>query len=207
MILYLLIILGCSLVIAASVSLWSGQNFLLLFGLVALGVVFEILVDALVATIARLLPAKCADHTKKVFVVSAKEKKFYEKLKIRLWKDKIPEIGHFTGFRKNKLVDPQSVEYVDRFLLESCYGEIGHFFSLFLGFTLLLLYPLSDVWFALAIPVCIVNFFLNIPSILVLRYNSYKLVVLKKSLLKKQQRKKVEEPTAETAVADAGKTE
>lgn len=196
MILYLLIIFGCSLIVAASVALWSGQNFILLFGLVAIGVVFEILVDGLVATIARLMPAKFADHTKKIYQVSAKEKKFYEKLKIRLWKDKIPEIGHFTGFRKNKLADPQSVEYVERFLLESCYGELGHFFSLFLGFTVLLLYPLSDVWFALAIPVAIVNFFLNLPSLLVLRYNSYKLSVLRKSLLKKQQRaKKTEEIT------------
>ena len=198
MILYLLIIFGCSLVIAATVALCSGQNFLILFGLVAIGVVFEIAVDGLVATIARLMPTKCADHTKKVYQVSAKEKKFYEKLKIRMWKDKIPEIGHFTGFRKNKLADPQSVEYVDRFLLESCYGELGHFFSLFLGFTVLLLYPLSDVWFTLAIPVAIVNFFLNLPSILVLRYNSYKLVVLKKSLLKKQQRAKKVENTSET---------
>lgn len=192
MILYLLIIFGCSLVIAATVALWSGENFLLLFGLVAIGVVFEILVDGLVATVARLMPAKFADHTKKVYQVSAKEKKFYEKLKIRVWKDKIPEIGHFTGFRKNKLAEPQSVEYVERFLLESCYGELGHFFSLFLGFTILFLYPLSEFWFALAIPVAIVNFFLNLPSLLVLRYNSYKLTVLRKSLLKKQQRKSVE---------------
>lgn len=192
MILYLLIIFGCSLVIAATVALWTGENFLLLLGLVALGVVFEILVDGLVATVARLMPAKFADHTKKVYQVSAKEKKFYEKLKIRVWKDKIPEIGHFTGFRKNKLVEPQSVEYVERFLLESCYGELGHFFSLFLGFTILFLYPLSEFWFALAIPVAIVNFFLNLPSLLVLRYNSYKLTVLRKSLLKKQQRKTVE---------------
>ena len=113
-----------------------------------------------------------------------------------MWKDKIPEIGHFTGFRKNKLAEPQSIEYVDRFLLESCYGELGHFFSLFFGFTVLFLYPLSDVWFALAIPVAIVNFFLNLPSLLVLRYNSYKLVILKKSLLKKQQRAKAAETSA-----------
>ena len=199
MILYLSIIFSCSLIISAIVALCTGESFLLLLGLVAIGVVFEILVDGLIATIARLLPAKCADHTMKAYLVSAKEKKFYEKLKIRMWKDKIPEIGHFTGFRKNKLADPQSVEYVERFLLESCYGEIGHFFSLFFGFTVLFLYPLSDVWFALAIPVAIVNFFLNLPSILVLRYNSYKLVVLKKSLLKKQQRKNAVEKNAEIA--------
>ncbi len=197
MILYLLIIFCCSLLIAATVALCTGESFLLLLGLIAIGVVFEILVDGLVATVARLMPAKYADYTKRVYQVSVEEKKFYEKLKIRVWKDKIPEIGHFTGFRKNKIAEPQSVEYVDRFLLESCYGELGHFFSLFLGFTVLLLYPLSDVWFALAIPIAIVNVFLNLPSILVLRYNSYKLVVLKKMLLKKQQRAKKEEPTVE----------
>ena len=188
MILYLWIIFGCSLVIAASVSLWTGQNFLLLFGLVCVGVIFEILVDGLMATIARLLPAKCADYTKRIYHVRVEEKKIYEKLKIRRWKDKIPEIGHFTGFRKNKLVNPQSVEYVDRFLLESCYGELGHFLALFAGCAVLFLKTLSSVWVALAIPVAIVNFFLNLLPIFTLRYNSYKLVVLKKSLLKKKAR-------------------
>ena len=88
MILYVLIIFGCSLVIAATVALCTGESFLLLLGLIAIGVVFEILLDGLIATIARLLPAKCADHTKRVYHVSSEEKKFYEKLKIRLWKEK-----------------------------------------------------------------------------------------------------------------------
>ena len=190
MILYLLIIFACSLVIAATVALCTGESFLLLLGLIAIGVVFEILVDGLVATIARLMPAKCADHTKKVYQVSAKEKKFYEKLKIRLWKDKIPEIGHFTGFRKNKIADPKSVEYVERFLMEACYGEVGHFYSLFLGFLILLLFPIHQTWLAISIPVAIVNLLLNLPTIFVLRYNCYKLEVLLASNLKKQERAK-----------------
>ena len=131
--LYLIIIFGCSLVVSGIIALCMEQSFLLVFGLVALAVVVEILLDGLTATVARLLPKKFANHELKVFVVGSKEKKFYEKLKIRKWKDKIPEIGHFTGFRKNKLAEPKSVEYVDRFLLESCYGQIGHFFSLFTG--------------------------------------------------------------------------
>ena len=193
--LYLTIIGGCMAVIAAIVTLVWQVNYFYTLAFTALAVVLVITVDALTATVARLLPKACANHEKKSFIVGAKEKKLYEKMKIRKWKDLVPEIGHFTGFRKNKIAEPQSVEYVDRFLLEICYGEIGHFFSLFLGFTVLCLYPLSDVWFALAIPVAIVNVFLNLPSLLVLRYNSYKLVVLKKSLLKKQQRaQKAEKP-------------
>lgn len=186
--LYLIIIFGCSLVISAIVSLASGFDFLLAFALTALAVVIEILIDGLIATIARLLPKKCAQHDARVFVVSAKEKKFYEKMKIRKWKDHIPEIGHFTGFRKNKIADPKSVEYLDRFLLEACYGEIGHFFSVFFGFLVLLLYPIATVWMAISIPVAIINIFLNLPSLFVLRYNSYKLEILRVANLKKQAR-------------------
>jgi hypothetical protein len=186
--LYLLIIFACILVISAIVTLISGLNFLYVLGFTTLAVVLVILVDALVATASRLLPAKCANHEKKIYTVSAKEKKFYEKLKIRKWKDKVPEIGHFTGFRKNKIADPKSVEYLDRFLLEACYGELGHFLSLFLGFTILLFFPLTGIWFAVAIPVAIINVLLNLPSLFILRYNSYKLEILRKSNLKKQQR-------------------
>lgn len=194
--LYLIIIFGCSLLLSAVISLCAGMDFLLVLAFTALAVVFEIAVDGLLATIARLLPKKCAKHESKIYTVSAKEKKFYEKLKIRKWKEKIPEIGHFTGFRKNKIAEPKSVEYIDRFLLECCYGELGHFLALFGGFSAMLLYPITEIWIAICIPVCIINFCLNVPSIFVLRYNSYKLLVLRKSNLKKQNREKTEEITA-----------
>ena len=186
MILYLAIVAVAMAVISAVVSLFAGTAFGQVFGMTGLATGLLVLIDALVATGARLLPAKFADHDKKIFTVSAKEKKFYEKMNIRKWKDKVPEIGHFTGFRKNKLEDPQSVAYVDRFLLESCYGEIGHFFSCIFGFFILLLFPISKIWLAVAIPAAIVNVFLNLPSLFILRYNSYKLKILRKANLKKQ---------------------
>ncbi len=188
MILYLSIITVCALMIAGGVAYAYQASFWVALGYTALAVVLIILVDGLVATVARLLPKKFAQHDKKVFTVSAKEKKFYEALKIRKWKELIPEIGHFTGFRKNKIADPKSVEYLDRFLLEICYGEIGHFYALFLGFLILLLYPLTPMWIAISIPVSIVNFILNVPTIFTLRYNSYKIEILRASNLKKQAR-------------------
>lgn len=188
MILYLCIISFCTVLISTIVAPFYRMNFLNTLGYTVLAVVFVLLLDAVVATVARLLPSKLADHNKKIFIVSASEKKFYEKLKIRKWKDYIPEIGQFTRFRKNKLVDPKSVEYLDRFLLESCYGEIGHFSSAILGFLILLAYGMHKVWFAVAIPVAIINALMNLPSFIILRYNSYKLVVLRKSLLKKMKR-------------------
>ncbi|MBR2442416.1 MAG: hypothetical protein IKB20_05070 [Clostridia bacterium] len=202
MILYLTIIFCAMLVIAGAVALAYSVGFFGVFGYTAFAVVLVMLIDAVVATAARLLPVKCANHDKKIFKVSPKEKKFYEKLKIRAWKDKVPEIGQLTGFRKNKLDSPQSVEYLDRFLLESCYGEIGHFCSVILGFLLVLPYGITPMWFAISIPVAFVNALMNIPSFCILRYNSYKLEVLKKSIVKKQARQQKRQEDAITDEAN-----
>ena len=191
-ILYLSIITVCSVVISVITSLTAGFSFMLAFGYSWLAIVLVVLVDGLTATACRLLPKKCANHQKKFFQVSKKEKSFYEKLKIRKWKDLVPEIGQFTGFRKNKLENPQSVEYVERFLMEACYGEIGHFTSFFTGFLILLLFPLFKGWLYFAIPVAVINLLMNMPSYFILRYNFYKLQVLRTSLLKKQARKQAQ---------------
>ncbi len=188
MILYLLLIAFAILLISSLVAISTWTNFFVIFGVTVLAAVIVMLIDALTATVCRLLPAKWVSPDKKIFQVSVKEKKTYEKLKIRKWKDAVPEIGQFTGFRKNKLIDPKSVEYLDRFLLESSYGEVGHFCSCLTGFLLLLFFPVYEYWLAISIPVAIVSMLLNIPSFMILRYNSYKLRVLKNSMLKKQQR-------------------
>lgn len=188
MVLYLIIISVCGLIDAWIVSLAFQTSFLWTLLWTTVAIVTIILVDGLVATVCRLLPKRFACSSDKFYQVSQKEKKFYEKLKIRKWKDKIPEIGHFTGFRKNKIADPQSVEYIERFLLEACYGELGHLWIMPVGFVILALFFISETWIALAIPVAIINAILNLLPVFVLRYNRYKLEILRKNLLKKQAR-------------------
>jgi glycosyl-4,4'-diaponeurosporenoate acyltransferase len=203
MILYLCIIAAAVLYIAAVVSLAASTAFFPVLGWTALATVLVMLVDAFTATACRLLPKKVANPEKKIFQVSAKEKKFYEKLKIRKWKDKVPEIGQFTGFRKNKLDDPKSVEYLDRFLLEISYGELGHITSCATSFLILLLFPMYHLWLAVAIPVAAVSLLLNLPSLSILRYNSYKLRILRKNNLKKQQlQARKEKEVAITSLAE-----
>lgn len=186
MILYLSIIGIAVLLITTAVSLLASASFISVFGWTTLATVAVMLVDALTATICRLLPQSFVNPDKQIFQVSAKEKKFYEELKIRKWKDKVPEIGQFTGFRKNKIDDSKSVEYLDRFLLEISYGEVGHIVSCFTSYLILLLFPFYRLWFAVAIPVATVSLLLNLPSLFILRYNSYKLRILRKNLIKKQ---------------------
>ena len=203
MMLYLCIIAAAVLLIATAVSLAASTAFFPVLGWTALATAVVMLVDAFTATACRLLPQKAANPEKKIFQVSAKEKKFYEKLKIRKWKDKVPEIGHSTGFRKNKIDDPKSIEYLDRFLLEIGYGELGHITSCFTSYLILLLFPVHPLWLAMAIPVATVSLLLNLPSLFILRYNSYKLRILRKNNLKKQQlQAKTEKEVAATVAAE-----
>ena len=185
--LYIVIVLICWAVITLVCGLLLSLGFLKVFLYTVLATAAVVALDALTATVSRLLPSKWLPSEAKIFYVGAREKRFYEKLKIRKWKDKIPEIGHFTGFRKNKLGDSKSLAYLERFLLESRYGEVGHFVSCIIGFLIVIPFPfLPAEWWVIALLVAIVNTFLNLPSLFILRYNSYKLGILYQSIKKKQ---------------------
>ena len=110
---------------------------------------------------------------KKIFQVSKKEKKFYQSIKIKSWRDKIPELGGFTSFHKNELSSSNDIEYLKRFITESNYGVIIHIENAILGF-LIFLIPLCktpSIW----IPIFAVNFVLSMLPVFVLRYVTYTL--------------------------------
>ena len=64
------------------------------------------LIDALLAWLIRKLPEKWFDSNNKHFDERKGERKFYEALGIKKWKDKIPELGGFTDFHK----DPEEMD-------------------------------------------------------------------------------------------------
>jgi len=70
---------------------------------VVLSTMAIIAIDGLTAGIVRLLPKKLFNPFAKRFKVFKWEKSFYQKLGIKKWKDLVPELGHLTGFRKNKI--------------------------------------------------------------------------------------------------------
>lgn len=170
-------------------------------------VVGVIAIDGVTAFLVNRLPKKWFNHHFKIFTVGAKEKKFYEKLKIRKWKDKIPELGALGGFRKNQISDPFNNAYVERYLQEVAYGEVVHFASLFVGFFVLLFFP--RFWLTIGLPVAVVNLLMNLPSLFILRYNSHKLEVLFKSNERKAARakQKAEEAKQTQAEEEAAATE
>ena len=175
-----------------------GVSFWFILGAVLINVVAGIAVDGLFAFLIRRLPEKWFGHERRFFQVSAKEKKFYEKLKIRKWKDKVPELGQFTDFHKNKVAEPRNNVYLERYMLEAAYGEVIHLAGCFLGFVIIFFYPLK-YWLCFGFPVAVINLIMNILPYFILRYNFYKMKVLYRSNERKQRRAAEKEtlPTGE----------
>ena len=175
-----------------------GVSFWFILGAVLINVVAVIAVDGLIAFLIRRLPEKWIGHERRFFQVSAKEKKFYEKLKIRKWKDKVPELGQFTNFHKNKVAEPRNNVYLERYMLEAAYGEVIHLAGCFLGFVIIFFYPLK-YWLCFGFPVAVINLIMNILPYFILRYNFYKMKVLYRSNERKQRRAAEKEtlPTGE----------
>ncbi|MBQ9104318.1 MAG: hypothetical protein IJY57_04475 [Clostridia bacterium] len=155
-----------------------------------------LIIDALTATLVRwLLPKKWFGLNAKIYDASKKKCKFYEKLGIKKWKDKIPELGSLTGFRKNKILDPKNNEFIERFIIESHYGIGVHFIGMIFGFLIIFIFPLN-YWYCFGLPVGIVNFVYNLLSFMILRYNLPKLKTLHKYNLRhavKKPEEKIEE--------------
>ncbi len=139
-------------------------------------VILEMAIDGLFAFIAHSFPKKWFDVNSKAFYVSRAERKFYEKLHIKAWKDKVMELGFLSGFSKSKVLYPNDLYYINRFIIECNKGFLGHELGIFLGF-LILLFPLPKYWLSIGLPVALVNVFLNKLSSMVLRYNVPKLTV------------------------------
>ena len=95
----------------------------------------------------------------------------YLKLKVRLWKDRIWELGGLGGFSKKKLISPNDPAYIEKFIVECHKGVVTHRLSYPLGFLVILTLPKS-LALTVGIPVAVVNLFLNILPTLALRYNT-----------------------------------
>ena len=146
-------------------------------------VIAVIAVDGIFAFIIRRLPEKWFLLESKIFAVSKKESRFYRKLKINSWKNKVPELGCFTGFHKDKLQSSTDPEYLFRFLLESNYGVAIHIANAVLGF-LITFIPFSASA-GISIPVIMVNAFLSLLPVAILRSNTPALKLLYDKIIKK----------------------
>ena len=140
--------------------------------------------------------------TAKYFNVSKKEKRFWECLGVRIYKDHLPDLGgKFVGFEKGRLANPKDLDYITKYIHETCIGELGHILGAIMGFAVMLFMPMNYFWLTFALPCAVVNMFLAILPTIVMRYNRHKLTALYKVVEiqnKREEMKKSKEETPET---------
>lgn len=177
-------ILSAINILCGFMSYSSAQVILIIFG----GVVIEFVLDGLFAFLVHLMPKKWFKFDNKFYNVSDKERKFYEKIKIRKWKDKVWELGGLGGFSKKSLQSNPDKEYFERFLIESNKGVMTHILGCFVGFLLIPIYLPFSCILSVSLPIAIVNLVLNLPSLFILRYNTPKLMVAYKRLCRQEKK-------------------
>ena len=140
--------------------------------------------DGFIAIVINKMPDKWFGVNNPLFHVTKGERELYKKLKVRLWKDKVWELGGLGGFSKRTVAEPGNPNYIEKFIIECNKGVLTHRLSYPIGFLAMLTLPnISSL--TIALPVAIVNLFLNILPTLALRYNTPML----KAILKRLQRK------------------
>lgn len=140
--------------------------------------------DGLIAIVINKMPDRWFGVDNRFYYVTEKEKKLYKRLQVRVWKDKVWELGGLGGFSKKELKEPDNPKYIEKFIIECNKGVLTHRLSYPIGFLAML--TLTEVCaFTIALPVAVVNLFLNVLPTIVLRHNTPKL----KSILKRMNRK------------------
>ena len=152
--------------------------------LVTVCTALQFALDGMVAILINKLPDKWFGVDNPWFRVSETEKKLYKKWKVRSWKDKVWELGGLGGFSKKNLSQLGSPAYIEKFIIECNKGVVTHRLSYPIGFLPMLFIP-NICSVSIALPVAVVNLFLNILPTLALRYNTPKL----KTMLNRMQRK------------------
>ena len=147
--------------------------------LVVLCTALQFLLDGIMAFIINKIPDKFFGINNPLYNVSELEKSFYKKIKVRNWKDKVWELGGLGGFSKKCLENPDSAEYIEKFIIECNKGVLTHRLSYPIGFLPMLFINNVCAW-SVAFPVAVVNLFLNILPTLALRYNTPKLQLMLK---------------------------
>ncbi len=148
------------------------------FGIILINFILMIVWHLIVLSICRILPRSFFDHNHFSYRPHRWEQggKFYTNwLKIKKWKDYLPQYVAAGGFSKRKLKSFKKIdkEYLNLFITETCRAEWNHYVcSLYFVVSFLInRWPYSLI-FAL-IPAAA-----NLPFLIIQRYNRLRLIKL-----------------------------
>jgi glycosyl-4,4'-diaponeurosporenoate acyltransferase len=132
--------------------------------------VIFIFLSLIITYLSNKVSKKIYNHKSWVYRTREWEKNgdFYdEKLKVKKWKKRVPELGDFVkGVFPKKYIKEYTTEYLSEYLLESCKAELTHWAIIFSALVFALW---NDLWDAAAM--LVISAVLNIPFIVIQRYN------------------------------------
>ena len=185
--LYLSVISVAMIIVSAINIIFNTATWYNVIIAVVLCTAAQFALDGLIAIIINKMSDRWFAVDNPLYDVSEIEKNLYKKLKVRNWKDKVWELGGLGGFSKKNLANPNSPEYIEKFIIECNKGVLTHRLSYPIGFLPMVFIP-NVCALTIALPVAVVNLFLNILPTLALRYNTPKLHAMLKRMKRKAER-------------------
>ena len=133
-----------------------------------------------------ILPKQLKDilcnKNRKFFSVSENEIKFYRKIHLHKWKDKLPQFNR--GFNKRNLPNKVTEEYLELFIDVTCQAEIVHYIIIPIGYFSIIFSLLTqnpENWIYVFILIATFIGLCNLIFSMIQRYNRFR---LKKLLIK-----------------------
>lgn len=130
----------------------------------------------LVTHLSPAVQARRFDHRRPRFAVSAGEMRFYRRIALPKWKDRLPQWNN--DFDKRHLRKQMSAEYLEEFIFNTCRAEVIHLDIALLGWLSLLFCLLCEDPAAnlpLFAAIAAVIGLCNLPFAMIQRYNRHRL--------------------------------
>ena len=151
-----------------------------LFEIIALNIVFILVWDFIIFCACRILNESHFDYKKYMYEIKYWEDNgawYNKRLDIKAWKDILPQYVSKKGFSKKNL-NNMSLDYINRFILETCRAEWAHRNCMWVAVLLLFLNKFVT-GFIFSLLVLLINF----PYICIQRYNRIRLIKVRNKIL------------------------
>lgn len=136
--------------------------------------------------VGKMLPKRWFNENNKLFKINPLKQKICDFTRVKTWKDKIPVGGRVAGFRLNEIKDPKNIEYLDRFIYESCFAQWLHgsicCYSALACFIVLAIN--KNLVLPMALPIAVLFVYQNLTSTIIQWYVRPRVVRLKESVSK-----------------------
>ena len=150
--------------------------------------------------IEKFFPEKWYGEDVKLFKERKFENEFFKKIRIKKWKDNVPQFLKIKNINKAKQDNSKiDTSYINNFITETRRGEFMHLIDIIFGVLASLLLP-KAFFFKYSLPIILVWTYFNMLSIIIQRYNRPRLKKLLTRMQREENKHAVENENAESQI-------